>query len=457
MTQDELLSLMRYFYTRTGIVYPAYKFNVFDYGDKLLLMQSSKRDLFQQLSAQGLIPKEAHRIGWMLSKKSIVRVVNHDELPPEIFKDNGNAIVGNVDRRNTFIIGAGASANCVFGPKKTDFDLDILKPPLGNELFLERFKFSYEKYEGVKEVLCELQLPNVDVESYMEDEWGEIETNCNDRMMHRHINILFYLQELLKDISCHVQSNYYDFNLYSRFGLALQKILNNRPQTHFSFISFNQDTILENFLCRYIGEPFKTIDDYIELNRRTFSVYKPHGSWNWGWQYPNAKRHSPALFFDKKLSFYDIYFQVLGDHLSMVDWHSFGTEAMIDGIGKITIDKGKIKLFQASDMDSYFPSILLPYRDKDEFSMPPRHLHSLIGQLGRTENLFVIGWKGNESAFNKMLVQQAHNLKRIVIINPDKQTVMDNLVNIVGKSTVELVFYTSFEEFIDNIQIELSE
>jgi len=225
---------------------------------------------------------------------------------------------------------------------------------------------------------------------------------------------------------------------------------NNRK--HFAFVSFNQDTILENFLSKYFKRPLNFIDDFVEVNDSPFCIFKPHGSWNWGWRFPNKVDNRQKNIFDSGASFFKLYYELLGDHVEMVDWNSWGLESTLSDHrnGKLTIDKSKLSICNSNKLGDFYPAILLPYRDKDEFTMPPTHYYQLKRYLSCIENLFVIGWKGNEVLFNKVLNRSAGRIKKVIIVDPNPKTVETNLQSILDKSGVEKVIYNNFEDFIRN-------
>jgi hypothetical protein len=122
----------------------------------------------------------------------------------------------------------------------------------------------------------------------------------------------------------------------------------------------------------------------------------------------------------------------------MVDWNSWGLELMLNRNrnGKLTIDKSKLAHFDENNIGDFFPAILLPYRDKDEFTMPPAHYYQLDQYFSYIENLFVIGWKGNEELFNRVLNMRATKISRVIIVDPNPKAVEENLKEILSKPGV---------------------
>jgi hypothetical protein len=137
----------------------------------------------------------------------------------------------------------------------------------------------------------------------------------------------------------------------------------------------------------------------------------------------------------------------------MIDWtHTFGIEASINEhrLGKYTIDKSKLQIIGNGNENDYYPGLLLPYRDKDEFTMPLRHFLNMQGYFPYVETLIIIGWKGNEAAFNRLLFQHANKIKKIVIADPFPKTIIDNLTPLLEKQGITPSLYESFEDFVLN-------
>ena len=443
---------INYYYTSFGDVYAGIEFDEHLMKDYIVIIQLNKIIEYNKLPVSERIPEKIAEFGWTVPKHTFIGKITSNELAKPAIKDVSTGFDGRYDRKNLFIFGAGASANCIHSSKSSNFVKDPLRPPLGNELFADRFKPIYKNYEGVRQSLFDLQSKGINVEEYLEIEWKEVQGNGNKSIISRHINIQFYLQEILKQISELLLNEYFEANLFAKFASKLQILNSRNPNKHFAFISFNQDTILENFITKYFKKPLKTMDDYIEVNDRPFCIFKPHGSWNWGWSFRSKQENWANYLFENDSTFFDLYYKFLGDHINMVDWNSFGIEATLHpyNIGKLTIDKSQIQIIDAQNISNYFPALLLPYRDKDEFTMPPKHYHCLSGYLMSVENLFIIGWKGNEAAFNKLLFNQAKNLKKIIIVDPNPSIVEENLKQILDKDGLMKVYYKDFEDFVSN-------
>ena len=455
--------MIKYYYTKIGEIYSGFEFDEFNYPEYTIVIQASKLKEYQILPQSEKTLEKIAEYGWVLAKDSIAGTLDQKSFSPPYSQREGLMKSSAFERKYMFVFGAGASANCAYEDAK-EFYADNLRPPLGISLFEKRFKAYYDNYKGVRYSLPYLQKPNFDVEDFFEKEWDEISKQNNESVLSRHINIQYYLREILKDVSNHVIEQHYEKNLYSIFFNKLQKIYNrSRKRTtygetsskNFSFVSFNQDTILEHFAYEIFKKEFKTMDDYISVNEGVFSLFKPHGSWNWGWQFPNTSILSNNMaewLYDKNTNLFEIHFNLLGNHIDMVDWDMWGTSMQFSphALGKYTINKSKLQLIDKQNLNNYFPALLLPYLDKDEFVMPLTHFREMQQYIHGIETLVLIGWKGNEAAFNELLYQQANRLKKIIIVNPTPDIVKQNLTKLLSKFKIEPIIYDTFEDFVES-------
>lgn len=441
-----------YYFTSDGNVYAGLPWDDPMFPDHYIIVPKSNISKYQAIPSDHRSIDSIKELAWVFPKAALRNTINGSQVPSTRFVHEEYWWRGDQERKVMFIIGAGASAFCVTGNEKKTFLVDSLRPPLGNGLFQKTFQSYYDRYEGVKCCLQNLQADHVNVEEMLETDWKEIQEHCNQELISRHINIQFYLQEVLRDVSQHVTSNYSSCNLYGHLADKLQRIQARDKRKHFAFVSFNQDTILENFLSRYFRQPLNTLTDYAEVNNNPLCIFKPHGSWNWGWQF--VKPHSAIAnhLYDERLDFYDLYFKLLGNERDMVDWQSFGMEDSIHGKGKMSVNKKQIRQFTAHQFGQYYPAMLLPYRDKDEFTMPPLHQERMETYLSGIETLIIIGWKANEAAFNKKLRDKTTPwLKKIIIVDPNATIVASNLKFLVDRPGVQTIFYEGgFEDFVFN-------
>lgn len=454
---------MKHIYTKHGDMYAGAEWNEIGFENYTILIQFSKIREYKELKPSEKNIEKISEYGWVIANEVIAGTIDDENLGTQSKHHESESWFGGYDRKVMFVFGAGASANCVCGSDKTEFEKNILRPPLGPSLFDKRFKNYYSRYKGVKQSLNFLQGNNPDVEEMFEREWKNIAQDSNEAVMTRHINIQYYLQELLKDVSNRVTEEYYANNLYAKLTSQLQKIYaasvkniyGNRSCKKFAFVSFNQDTILENFIQEQFRKTLATLDDYVNINDSPFCIFKPHGSWNWGWKFPDISKFNGKTadwLFDNNINYFQLYFQILGDHVNMIDWNTWGLESALSkhDLGKYTIDKSRVEIIGSDNLNNFYPALLLPYRDKDEFTMPLRHFYNMQHYFSHVETLIIIGWKGNEAAFNRLLFQHAYKISKIVIADPHPEVVEKNLKPLLSKQNIEKVIYKNFEDFVKN-------
>lgn len=441
----------QYHFTSYGDVYAGFEFDLPFNPGNVAIIQNDHLMEFSTLSDTEKTAEKIRKCGWLVPKAVIIDRKPYGDIIKPLHQDYGTSFNSLYSRKDMFIFGAGASSFC--GTKNTlkEFLKSKMKPPLGNELFASRYRDIYRKYDGVRQSIMELQDKDVNVEEFLEEEWKEVE-NGNVVIMNRHINIQYYLQEILKVISNHICEEYFDANLFTKLAYKLQVMQGREPNRKFAIVSFNQDTILDTFFTQQFKTTISSFEDYVDVNNRPFVLFKPHGSWNWGWKFPKEIPNVCSWLHNNNTNFHQLYYQLLGTPENMIDWNSFGVEAANHEhrIGRFTIDKSRLQLIDPEKLNNYYPGILLPYRDKDELTFPLKHYHCLTGYLNEVENLYIIGWKGNEKVFNKLLTTHANKLKKIVIADPNPTVVKDNLNGVLSHRKITLLFENNFDDFVAN-------
>ncbi len=441
-------------FTKTGDVYVGEKIKEYNYPNYTFLIPRTNINAYIALNNTNESDRflELQKIGVAILNNNIAKILNGNEIPerkPTNFFGKTNPY--QKQRKNMFIFGAGASAFCIYGEEKENYKNDTLKSPLGNELFDKRFEPIYRYFKGVSASLVNLRRPNLNVEEVLQEDWNEVEGYSNDTIMSNHINIQFYLQEVLNSVSVNIEK--YEMNLFELLANKLQKISNRNHDKRFSFVSFNQDTILEQKLKKQFRVEYEDINDYINEDKYPFCIFKPHGSLNWSWIAENSEasyKKYYEILFENKTNYFDLYFKLLGNSDTMVDWSSYGRTKNLTEKAQYSINKDKLKLLRHYDTLHQFPAILLPYRDKDEFLFPNSHHDEMRYYLEETEALFIIGWKGNERLFNKVLKKNANKIKKVVIADPCADDVLTNLKDFLENKKIEIVTYNDFEDFVIN-------
>lgn len=445
-----------YFITYFGDVYFGIAIQVQVNVEGFYVLSKNRFREYQKLhfADEQLKYKYLERVGILIGTEKIVQT----RIPEEEFQDSKYttaATAFNPERFNCktmYVFGAGASAFCQFGVGlKAIRDAQIF-PPLGNELFDSRFDKFIIKYPGVKMLVPKFETRGNNIEAILEDDWSELMKSMNKELASQHIQLQFYFRELFEVVSNEVSEKYFRYSLHSIF---VQKLLNRwTPENRSSLVSFNYDTILELALEQQFGIQFNDIEKYVNQGDNTrFMLFKPHGSWNWGWAFDDAITESAKIpisewLYNSKATPADIYYKFLGKY--MLSKSSWGAEARNDtkGIGKLNPNKANLKLF--SNDETYFPALLVPYRDKDEFIMPYHHQTGMEFVMTKVEELVLIGWKGNEKLFNDKLKKRVRKLKKITIANPDIESVKNELSKYLDLTKYEIQEARNFEDYVLN-------
>lgn len=370
-------------------------------------------------------------------------------LPPTVFSADCNV-------KKLFIFGAGASSFCIGLEHEKSFREDHLCPPLGVDLFDNRFQMFIAKYRGVNALIPAFELAQKNIEKTFQKEWEKIVRRKDVDRLNKLISCQYYLQELFIEVSNRVKSMHTRENAHAQLFHHLLESVNDNEQI--GIVSFNYDTLVEDSISRVTFEEFSSINSYASFSSK-FCLFKPHGSCNWGWKFTGGEyfqlysNEIADKIVKEKVLLADIYFHHIDKLFSVVSKHSYGFEAKVarNGIGFYSINKERIEVF--SKNKGYFPALLVPFSLKDEFLMPYSHDTKLDIMLEKVEEIVCIGWKGNEELFNSRLKSKIKlsNFKRLTIVDPKSETVADNLKNYVDLNQVEVDFHESFIQYVRSL------
>lgn len=453
----------RYFVTYYGDVYYGSLHTHQDLPQGFYIIQNDKKSKFDKLEGDEKTTENYRRHGWEIKDSRIVvesyegdennRLGGYNEYAEHYRR-------GRAKYSQMFIFGAGASAYCTFGKKeeKEVFRSHKLRPPIGTEIFDEVYDTYIQRYPGVNLCLPEYESIGRDVEAYFQKNWIHLRSTYDINILKRQINVQFYLQNLIFDISQEIIEKFNRKNLYALFANKLQQYYQSQSDQKFSIVSFNYDFILDHFIEQAFSYKFRNLKDYIDYES-PFHFYKPHGSCNWGWSFSSSEIEKlksddiPTYLFDNNVDLARLYYNHLGSFKENLAENAWGYERALhpDYLGRHTLNKNRIEIMEMGK--KYYPALLLPYGDKDELIMPYDHHTRLEDIAKEVEDIFLIGWKGNEKVFNRLIDKNAKNLKKVVIVNPleKKQKEVSSQLNeykVYQSCQIEVV--NDFEEFVLN-------
>lgn len=443
-----------YFFMDHGDVYFGSIEDFPEIPDSIFIVRPGNRKELQALKGNDVSLEKVTKLSWQI--KDFNKIKYHADGRASIGNSHEHPDLtrrGEQDWKKMFVFGAGASAFSVFKEEISRFRDFAYSPPIANELFSKKFQPYIKQYKGVELSLSSLRAFGNDVEGFFEKEWKGINESYNPTVSARHINITYYLRDLFNKISVETINEFYDCNLYSLFNDKIQKYLSQKRKEKIAFVSFNYDTVLDHYISEFFSTSFNSMTDYVNFNHNPFFLFKPHGSCNWGWKFcdefiKSTSTNIPDFLYKNQTSFTDLYFNHLGSHNEMIYQPSWGREIQLseNEIGKYTVNKNKIEVIHTNP-EHFYPSLLIPYKDKDQMIMPYYHFDLMQWYFNQMEDLYLIGWKGNEASFNTLLKNHIYRLKRIFIVNPFPKEVETNLSKFIDLKKYEIIYFKDFEDF----------
>lgn len=339
------------------------------------------------------------------------------------------------------ILGAGASFDSIYDFYDEHENLPW-RPPLANELFDTRLEFRkiIDNYPGGSYYLSQLNAVQ-DIEDFFQKQWHFLKNNRAVDLAAAFINLNYCLASLMYMIS----------NKYKNIGLSNYDILVQKAYEYaikrnedVILVSFNYDTLLENAFNKIYFRDGQKLDiaDYIKF---PLKIIKPHGSCNWirrfshEFKVPDSINVSDYLF-DSKTSLRVIN-QNLEDDIHAVDNPLIGKD-----------------FGETNQVWNCFPQILIPLKEKDDFILPKSHLKYLEDNICEISDILIIGWKGTEAKFQKLLFSSLGE-KQITVtsINAGFQQVESELKPFIPRAK----FYHFTESFsmikYDNTKVKCSD
>jgi hypothetical protein len=273
------------------------------------------------------------------------------------------------------------------------------------------------------------------LEDFFEEKWREAITNGNDELFARLVNSQFYLQQLFMEVSKmghDVTKSNYNFFLH-----YLKEYLQKQKDEKIAIVSFNYDSLLESSLYNIFDYEFRSVNDYLFEYRgrdkymKDILLFKPHGSWNWvhkinadlfesDQKLPIGISWIAKAIYDKKLNYAQLK-MAIAPHLS-------NSAVAVDDIPTSTPKHFHVMQMNEPVNYEYYPSLLLPFKQKDDIIMPQLHTAYLNGVLSNVDEVFIIGWKGTEHVFNTSIGQFLTGKKvKITYVSRSTRTIEEEL------------------------------
>jgi hypothetical protein len=336
------------------------------------------------------------------------------------------------------ILGAGASFDSIY-EYYDGIDVMPWRPPLANELFSPRknFREIILKYPGGRYFMSQLNGIN-DVEDFFEKQWKIIENNRADDLMSAFINLNYCLSHLMMAVSI-----YHNDTGLSNYDVLVQKAYEYSVtnDADVMFVTFNYDILLEHSLSKvYYGQTRQLeIHEYIN---KPLKIIKPHGSCNWfkkinGKSMLNHNETIPDHLYDtrttlKKLTdSLDNNFRIIPSPINF----------------EITEHVGPIKQF-------FFPQLLIPLKEKDDFILPKEHDEYLKQNLNEVDEILIVGWKGTENKFLELLQRNlGSKTLKITCVNAGYKGIETTLKPILPNAIINHYLARNTARRIDNTKL----
>jgi hypothetical protein len=383
--------------------------------------------------------------------KKVGRLIHHPDCIEltDGYNRHGNTEQADLPYNKQFkkliIVGAGAS-----------YDFDSQEPnerefPLTNNLFKPQTGKLIHDYKGA--LARQNDLANCrNVEEYFQRKWIELNDSYNPGLLAELVNIQYYLHEFFLIRS--MKHEKYGLNNYTSLCNHLQSYCHRHRDENVAIISYNYDTLLDSAVENKYKFTYTNLNDYVDASSRPFVLFKPHGSANWIKKFAsmreghsgvektlrkNGNEMTPIIENNKAvLNMHKTIPKFSGGALSSLanDVYRNGYNmSTIQNYSNLDIDVADKKEFQYNNRShgseyitigfNYFPQLLIPYKDKDDFVMPRSHSLALKKILPQVDEILIIGWKGEERKMQDMLSQNCKTGIKVSLVTDDSYDIKD--------------------------------
>jgi hypothetical protein len=279
------------------------------------------------------------------------------------------------------IFGAGASYDSV-PSLPPSIPLHESRPPLADQLFATRpaFKQAMSRFEKCLPVIPYLQAPGVAVERVLESLQAEAEEYAERKRQLAAIR--YYLHYALWELERGWNEVAQGVTNYKTLLDQIQRW--RKAEEQVCLATFNYDTMLEAALPT-VGIKIQDLKDYI--TNKDYKIIKLHGSINWA----REVQHVATATEIGTLNAWQVAYELI-DHAP--DLVISQTYRLVTGypIGRL---KSK----------ALFPALAIPVEKKRSFECPEEHLDALCECVRKVSKLLIIGWRGMEDHFLRLLAE----------------------------------------------------
>lgn len=323
------------------------------------------------------------------------------------------------------IVGAGASFDSIpsLDPKSHKSERRL---PLAKDLFRNSAHFQNEikKWPQMRPIVPYLRAPRT---GSIEEEFDRIaaESDWDRKVSNQLTAVRYYLRSVIS--RCETM-----WMAEGRDGvtnyLTLFDLVRKHYPVDYSIVTFNYDTMIETSLGE-MGRKFVRIEDY--MSGRSGSLFKLHGSTNWGRKVSSIQSNSaPAEDFFKM--------EEIEQDRWIID-NSLGVKLTDNYVVHGTAGKG----------DILFPAIAIPLKMKRTFECPANHVGELKAHLSNVTKVVIIGWRASEGHFVDLLFEHLKFVDMLMVCGSQEAT--EEVKGVFNKFSDTVVFSDYVGGFTDAI------
>lgn len=326
------------------------------------------------------------------------------------------------------IVGAGATADSTLPSTFGDEN----RPPLTNDLVTQgRYQGTIANWRPVGGLIGTLRdrlralsgsTSSISLEAELRKIAGEASGSLPVRR--QLLAFRYYVQDIMGGVS---RSWYraHDGALNAAWLVNELGRWQDRSREPIAYISFNYDTILDNALADWYGWSWYqrdslTLDAYVRTGN-PFSLFKPHGSWNWA--------QLSTLGVDKPLDQRQAY-----DLMQTSDiLFEFGEARLYPELDTEPLSPnllvGAMQRYAPGQLAPVAPALALPLADKTKMVISTAHQQELFTCLRAASGVLMIGWHAGEDYVRKLLRDTVPAGTSFALVSPNA---VDNADRIKG-------------------------
>lgn len=340
------------------------------------------------------------------------------------------------------VLGAGASydslrvdvLNSIESPWHERF-----RPPLAKQLFDDRVSFGevLDRLPQCAWLVGELR-KSISSGAAVEQELELHRDSADDYppLKRQLLAIQFYLQQVLWECGRKWQLYSHGVTNYADLLLRLDR-WRHQATEQISLVTFNYDLLLEDSAAGTLGFTINAIDDYVGIP--DLQIFKLHGSVNWGKPVP-----SPSGQYESNTD--DARALVIDNAASLGEGHEYVVRRPDQPLS----DSGPIATI-------LIPAIAIPVVTKSDFECPPRHLEMLSSRLENVDRILVVGWRGTELHFLKLLDAIRAKAPAIQIVSASEESCAETMFALAAAGLYDgkmATFAQGFTAFLESEELE---